>query len=200
MARTGFGKNLVIASHNEGKVREIRELFEPYGLDVRSAAELDLPEPEETGATFVENAILKAEAAATGCGIVSLADDSGLVVPALDGAPGIYSARWAGPEKDFDHAMARIENELGPDGDRAAHFVCVLALAHPDGTCDTYEGKVHGTLVWPPRGDKGFGYDPMFRPENYDETFGEIDQTQKHDISHRAAAFRLFIEDQFKDG
>lgn len=200
MAANGIGPELVIASHNEGKVREIRELLEPYGLAVRSAGELGLPEPEETGVTFAENAILKAEAAAEGSGLPSLADDSGLVVPALGGAPGIYSARWAGADKDFAHAMARIEKELGPDADRAAYFVCVLALALPGGGCDTYEGKVHGTLVWPPRGGKGFGYDPMFQPEGYVETFGELEPALKHDISHRAAAFRLFTNAHFGDG
>lgn len=200
MAAKRIGPELVIASHNEGKVGEIHDLLAPFDMTVRSAGELGLPEPEETGATFAENAILKAEAAAEGSGLPSLADDSGLVVPALGGAPGIYSARWAGPERDFDAAMARIEKELGPGGDRAAHFVCVLALAQPGGACDTYYGKVYGTLVWPPRGDKGFGYDPVFRPDGYAETFGELDPALKHDISHRAAAFRLFTDDQFGDG
>ena len=142
-----FGDTLLIASHNDGKVSEIRDLLKPFELAIRSAAELGLPEPEETGASFTENAELKARSAAQGSAFVSLADDSGLVVPALNGAPGIYSARWAGPNKDFPSAMQRIENELGTSGDRQAYFVCVLALANPNGDMRTYEGKVHGALV-----------------------------------------------------
>jgi len=191
--------DLVIASHNEGKVSEIRDLLNPFGLTVHSAAELNLPEPEETGSTFAENATLKAVAAAEGSGMAALADDSGLVVPALGGAPGIYSARWAGPDKDFDAAMARIEKKLGPKADREAHFVCVLALALPSGETRTYEGTVHGTLVWPPKGTFGFGYDPIFRPKKFSDTFGEMNPPKKHQISHRAEAFRLFTADQFGD-
>jgi XTP/dITP diphosphohydrolase len=194
-----FGDTLLIASHNDGKVSEIRDLLKPFELAIRSAAELGLPEPEETGASFTENAELKARSAAQGSAFVSLADDSGLVVPALNGAPGIYSARWAGPNKDFPSAMQRIENELGTSGDRQAYFVCVLALANPNGDMRTYEGKVHGALVWPPKGEKGFGYDPIFQPAGYQETFGEMNPAAKHQISHRAAAFRLFIADQFND-
>jgi XTP/dITP diphosphohydrolase len=190
-----IGDTLVIASHNEGKVREIRDLLRPFDLTIRSAAELGLPEPEETGKTFAENAALKAEAAAAGAALPALADDSGLVVPALGGAPGIYSARWAGPEKDFTAAMARVENKLGPGGARDAHFVCVLALAVPGAETHCYDGKVYGTLTWPPRGGKGFGYDPMFVPDGYSETFGEMEPEAKHAMSHRAAAFRLFTAD-----
>ena len=190
---------LVIASHNPGKVSEIRDLLHPFELIIQSAAELDLPEPEETGTSFAENATLKASAAAKSSGVASLADDSGLVVPALGGAPGIYSARWAGPEKDFDSAMARIEKKLGPKANREAHFICVLALALPNGVTRTYEGIVDGTLVWPPKGTSGFGYDPMFRPKKFSETFGEMHPPKKHQISHRAAAFRLFTSDQFGD-
>ena len=190
---------LVIASHNPGKVSEIRDLLSQFELSTQSAADLNLPEPEETGTTFSENAKLKAVAAAEGSGIAALADDSGLVVPALGGAPGVYSARWAGPEKDFDAAMARIEKKLGPKASREAHFVCVLALALPSGKIRTYEGMVQGTLVWPPKGTLGFGYDPMFRPKRFSETFGEMHPPKKHQISHRAEAFRLFTADQFSD-
>src|SRR5262249_10303717 len=157
-------RQLVIASHNAGKAREIAELLAPYGIEVISAAALALPEPEETGATFVANAELKARAAAAALARPALADDSGLVVDALDGAPGIYSARWAGPTRDFGVAMARVERELQERRavDRHAHFVAVLSLCWPDGHCESFEGRVDGSLVWPPRGDKGFGYDPIF--------------------------------------
>jgi XTP/dITP diphosphohydrolase len=189
------GETLVIASHNEGKVREIRELLSPYGLTVKSAAELNLPEPEETGATFVENAMLKARAAAAASGMMALADDSGLAVDALCGAPGIYSARWAGPQKDFAAAMDRVQHDLGDRSaqNASAKFVCALALAQPRGDTEVYEGEVHGHLVFPPRGDKGFGYDPIFVPEGLTETFGEIEPAQKHAMSHRARAFEKFI-------
>jgi XTP/dITP diphosphohydrolase len=189
------GDTLVIASHNEGKVREIRELVSPYGLTVKSATELKLPEPDETGATFAANAALKAKAAAGASGLMSLSDDSGLVVNALDGAPGIYSARWAGPQKDFATAMARVERELHESGLRnaSAKFVCALALAQPHGATEVYEGEVHGHLEFPPRGDKGFGYDPIFVPEGLTQTFGEINPAQKHAMSHRARAFEKFI-------
>ncbi len=192
MSRRFAGGRLIIASHNPGKVREIAELLEPHGADVVSAGALGLPEPEETGTTFVANAELKARAAAAASGLASLADDSGLAVDALDGAPGIYSARWAGPAKDFDFAMRRVNDELG-DRDRAARFVCALALAWPDGHCDIFEGTVAGTLVWPPRGGRGFGYDPMFLPAGGAETFGEMDPAAKHAISHRADAFRKLV-------
>lgn len=186
---------LVIASHNPGKVREIAALLDGHGLDVVSARELDLPEPEETGTTFVMNAELKARAAADLSGLPALADDSGLCVEALGGDPGIFSARWAGESKDFDVAMRRIEEKLAAidDAPRTAHFVCALALAWPDGHVEWFEGRVDGTLVSPPRGTKGFGYDPMFVPLGRDETFGEMDQDEKHTISHRADAFRQLV-------
>lgn len=186
---------LVIASHNPGKVREIAELLAGHGLEVVSAAALDLPEPEETGTTFVANAELKARAAADLSGLPALADDSGLCVAALDGEPGIFSARWAGETKDFGEAMRRIEGNLAriDDAPRDAHFVCALALAWPDGHVEWFEGRVDGTLVWPPRGEKGFGYDPMFLPDGGSETFGEMDQAKKHAISHRADAFRQLV-------
>ena len=190
-------RQLVIASHNAGKAREIAELLAPYRIEVISAAGLGLPEPEETGGTFVANAELKARAAAATARLPALADDSGLVVEGLDGAPGIYSARWAGAARDFSVAMARVERELqarraaDPRATgRRAHFVAVLSLCWPDGHCESFEGRVDGTLVWPPRGDRGFGYDPMFVPAGHAETFGEMDPAAKHAISHRADAFR----------
>jgi XTP/dITP diphosphohydrolase len=185
------GASLIVASHNQGKVREILELLAPFGFDVKGAAELGLPEPEETGVTFAENAILKARAAADATGLLSLADDSGLAVTALNGAPGIYAARWAGSGKNFSDAMARVERELKRAGteDRSAKFVCALALAEPHGGCHVFEGEVSGRLVFPPRGTKGFGYDPIFIADGMHETFGEIDPAQKHAISHRARAF-----------
>src|SRR5712691_8570896 len=173
------GNRLVVASHNVGKVVEIEALLAPYGIATIGAAALDLPEPEETGTTFEDNAVLKARAAAEASGLVALADDSGLVVPALGGAPGIYSARWAGPDKDFRPAMERVQQELGPR-DRRAHFVAVLALAWPDGGVATWRGEAHGRLVWPPRGELGFGYDPMFVPDGYAATFGEMGPDLKH--------------------
>lgn len=203
---------LVIASHNEGKVREIRALLGPYGIEPVSAAELDLPEPDEIGTSFVDNADLKAREAADLSGLPALADDSGLCVDALDGRPGIFSARWAlaadprvapanGPgeiegERDFALAMRRVQEELealGPDASRAAHFACALALVWPDGHSEWFEGRVEGCLVWPPRGDRGFGYDPMFVPNGYDLTFGAMDPDEKHRISHRADAFRKLV-------
>ncbi len=182
-------ETLVIASHNPGKVREIEALLAPHGVSVRSAADLDLPEPEETGTTYRENALLKARAAAQGAGVPALADDSGLSVPALDGAPGVFSARWAGPERDFNLAMQRVHDALEVTAPRDATFVCVLAVVWPDGEDALFEGRVDGTLVWPPRGDKGFGYDPMFVPKGEDQTFGEMDPDRKHAMSHRARAF-----------
>ena len=193
MVRPFDGDQLVIASHNVGKVREIGDLVRPFKVTVRSAAELGLPEPEETGKTFRENAELKAKAAAGATGLPALADDSGLSVDALGGEPGIYSARWAGPERDFGIAMETVERNLEGQRDRRAHFVCVLSLAWPDGHCESFEGRVAGTLVWPPRGTRGFGYDPMFTPEGYEITFGEMDPEHKHAISHRADAFRKLI-------
>ncbi|MBA17564.1 MAG: non-canonical purine NTP pyrophosphatase, RdgB/HAM1 family [Sphingomonas sp.] len=187
---------LVIASHNKGKIREIAELLAPYGVTPVSAGDLDLPEPEETGTTFVANAELKAMQAADLSGLPALADDSGLCVEALNNEPGIFSARWAGPDKDFRFAMERVERELGakgPEASRDAHFVCALALAWPDGHVEWFEGRVDGTLVWPPRGDKGFGYDPVFQPIGEDITFGEMDPDRKHAMSHRADAFRQMV-------
>lgn len=197
MARRFSGGRLVIASHNPGKVTEIAELLRPFRVDVVSAGALGLAEPEETGRSFAENALLKARAAATAAGLPALSDDSGLVVPALDGAPGIYSARWAGPGKDFGHAMAKVEQALIGKTDRRAHFACALAIAWPDGHAELFEGTVHGTLVWPPRGDRGFGYDPMFKADGHDETFGEMAPAAKHRISHRARAFQLLVEGCF---
>ena len=202
---------LVIASHNEGKVREIRDLLGPYGIEPVSARELELPEPDEIGTTFVDNADLKARAAADLSGLPALADDSGLCVEALDNRPGIYSARWAivdghvSPEaepgeiqgnRDFNLAMSRVHDELeklGPDVNRNAHFVCALAVVWPDGRSEWFEGRCDGILVWPPRGDKGHGYDPIFQPEGYDVTFGEMDPAEKHRISHRGDAFRKLV-------
>ncbi|KQT33328.1 non-canonical purine NTP pyrophosphatase [Sphingomonas sp. Leaf412] len=186
---------LVIASHNAGKVREIAALLEGRGLDVVSAKALDLPEPEETGTTFVMNAELKARAAADLSGLPALADDSGLCVDALGGDPGIFSARWGGENKDFGAAMRLVEDKLRetPDAPRDAHFVCALALAWPDGHVEWFEGRVDGTLVWPPRGDKGHGYDPVFQPIGHDATFGEMDEPAKNDISHRGDAFRQMV-------
>ncbi len=189
MARRLAASKLAIATHNPGKLVEMRDLLAPYGLATASAAELGVPEPEETGATFVANAALKAHVVSSASGLPALADDSGLVVPALGGAPGIYSARWAGPARDFSAAMARVEREL-LGKDRAASFVAALALAWPDGHVECFEGEVAGHLVFPPRGARGFGYDPIFVPAGFTETFGEMDQAAKHRMSHRAVAFR----------
>ena len=194
-----IGPKLVIATHNEGKLREIRELLAPFGIECLGAAELDLPEPEETGVTFVDNAELKARASADLSGLPALADDSGLSVDALHGRPGIHSARWAEDEagaRDFGRAMQRVWTEVeaaGPDAGHDAHFVCALSLAWPDGAIESFEGKVHGTLVWPPRGEKGFGYDPMFVATGMDRSFAEIDPQEKHAISHRAIAFKKLV-------
>ncbi len=188
-------QKLIIASHNKGKVREIADLLAPFGLDVISAGELNLPEPEETGLTYIENAELKALAAAKAANLPALADDSGLSVNALGGAPGIYSARWAGSDKDFDHAMRRVADALLLSGttDRTAEFVCALTLAWPDGKKLSFEGRVAGTIVWPARGDKGFGYDPIFVPTGHTITFGEMDPDKKHAMSHRAIAFDKLV-------
>ncbi len=191
-------RTLVIASHNEGKVREFRELLAPFGFAVKSAAELGLAETEETGETFEANAELKAHAACAAANEMALADDSGLVVPALEGAPGIYSARWAGANKDFAQASSRIARDLHQRGLEptgvAAYFVCVLSLAYPSSDVRSIRGEVHGTLTFPPRGDRGFGYDPIFIPSGYSETFGEMDPAIKHRISHRARAFITLSE------
>jgi XTP/dITP diphosphohydrolase len=193
MPRPFTGDRLVIASHNQGKVAEISTLLRPFRIEAISASSRGIPEPEETGASFEANAELKARAAAEASGLPALADDSGLVVPALGGAPGIYSARWSGPAKDFGTAMARVHHELG-DRSRFAYFVAVLALAWPDGDLDLFRGEVAGTLVWPPRGERGFGYDPMFVPAGGEATFGEIEPAEKHRISHRARAFAKLVE------
>ena len=202
-----FPEKLVVASHNAGKVREIRDLLEPLGCGIISAAELDLPEPEETGATFEENARIKALAAAMASGFPALSDDSGLCVDALDGKPGIHSARWAGPEKDFALAMRNVEEAMQAAGatgeaDRSACFVAVMCLAWPDGHTELFRGEIEGVMVWPPRGTKGFGYDPVFLPEGHERTFGEMDTAEKHGwqrgqaeaLSHRARAFKLMVE------
>ena len=191
---TGIG--LIVATHNPGKLREIVELLAPYGIHVSSAAERGLPEPEETGTTFLANAELKALAAALAAGVPALSDDSGLAVDGLDGAPGIYSARWAGPSKDFGAAMARVERELAERGttNRRAHFISALTLAWPDGHYESFEGRISGTLTFPPRGDRGFGYDPIFIPDGLHQTFGEMHEATKHRISHRARAFTQLVE------
>ena len=197
---------LVIATHNPGKLAEMRELLAPYGIDAISAGELKLPEPDETGMSFRENARIKAEAAATASGLPAFSDDSGLAVDALDGAPGIYSARWAGPDKNFPRAMETIEQKLGARGAttperRKAQFVSALCVAWPDGHAEEFEARVDGTLVWPPRGDQGFGYDPMFLPDGHTRTFGEMPSEEKHGLpprgkglSHRARAFVKLAE------
>ena len=190
------GTRLVVASHNPGKLREIADLIRPFGVEAISAASLGLPEPEETGRTFGENAELKALAAASQTDLAAISDDSGLVVDALGGAPGIYSARWAGPNKDFRVAMQRVHDELAAKGvtNARAHFTSALTLAWPDAVFETFHGRVFGHLVWPPRGDKGFGYDPIFVADGTEITFGEMEPAQKHKISHRAIAFGQLIE------
>ncbi|HEY1506198.1 MAG TPA: RdgB/HAM1 family non-canonical purine NTP pyrophosphatase [Stellaceae bacterium] len=183
------GSRLVIATHNNGKLVEMADLLRPYGLEAVSAGTLGLPEPEETGSTFEENASIKAHAAASASNLPALADDSGLVVSGIGGAPGIYSARWA-VNKDFAPAMARVERELGDNPDRRAHFVAVLALAWPDGHLENFRGEVHGSVTFPPRGTLGFGYDPIFLPAGMTETFGELDSERRMRVSHRTVAFR----------
>ena len=197
---------LVIATHNPGKLAEMRELLSPHGVTAISASELGLPEPEETGGSFAANAKIKAVAAAMAARLPAFADNSGLVVDALDSAPGIYSARWAGPSKDFNAAMSRIERLLAERGatepaKRKAHFVSALCVAWPDGHLEEVEARVDGTLVWPPRGAAGFGYDPMFLPDGHDRTFGEMSSIEKHGLpplgkglSHRARAFVKLAE------
>ncbi len=197
---------LVVASHNKGKIREINDLLAPYGFDVVSAGDLDLPEPEETGTTFEANAELKAVAASEASGLPSLADDSGFCVQALGGDPGIYSARWAGPERDFSMAMRTIEEKLQAigavdAGQRRGAFVAVLCLSWPDGHKEFFRGESEGQIVWPPRGTQGFGYDPVFMPDGHERTFGEMSPQEKHGwskdkpaLSHRARAFQLFAK------
>jgi XTP/dITP diphosphohydrolase len=198
MARRFKGGKLVIASHNPGKVREIQALLDPFGAEVISAGELGLPEPEETGNTFIANAELKAHAAAIGANLPALADDSGIVVNGLNGQPGIYSARWGGPTKDFNRAMERVWTELEAIEDKSAHFTSALALCWPDGHSEIFEGHIQGAIVWPQRGDKGFGYDPIFQPNGYDKTFGELENDVKYNISHRFQAFEKLVEACFK--
>jgi XTP/dITP diphosphohydrolase len=203
MSRHFTESKLVIASHNPGKVKEITALLEPFGFDVVSASVLGLEEPEETGSTFAANAELKARAAAQGSGLVTLADDSGLAVRALGGDPGVYSARWAGPNKNFSLAMQTVEDRLSGKDDRSACFVCALALFWPDndneGHLEVFEGRVNGTLVWPPRGSQGFGYDPMFVANSFGITFAEMKPEDKHLISHRANAFRKLVNGCFRN-
>lgn len=196
MTRRLVGTKLIVASHNPGKVREIGDLIAPYKIEAISAAALNLAEPDETEPTFTGNALIKAHAAAKAASLPALSDDSGLCVDALNGEPGIYSARWAGPAKDFALAMQKVQDRLEALGtaNRKAHFVCALAIAWPDGHSEVFEGKVHGALIWPPRGTKGFGYDPMFVPEGHNITFGEMDPAKKHAMSHRARAFKQFVE------
>lgn len=203
MVRPFIEKKLVVASHNAGKVREIGALLAPFGVETVSAAELDLPEPVEDGETFVANANLKALSAAEKSGLVSLADDSGLVVPSLGGIPGIHSARYAlnpvSGERDFTYGMTKLNDQLEEaQADRAAYFACVLSLAWPDGHVEAFEGRVQGNLVWPLRGINGFGYDPMFEADGYSMTFGEMEAAAKHDISHRADAFKKLINACFR--
>ena len=192
------GGRLVVASHNPGKLVEIADLVRPYGLDAVSAGTLGVSEPEETETTFAGNARLKALHSARTTGLPALSDDSGLEVAVLDGAPGVYSARWAGPTKDFGNAMQQVADQVrAKDGWTApgprANFVAALCLAWPDGETQVFEGRVFGHLVWPPRGDQGFGYDPMFLADSEAETFGEMEPEKKHAISHRARAFKLFV-------
>jgi XTP/dITP diphosphohydrolase len=196
MPRRLIEKRLVVASHNSGKVREIADLIAPFAIEAVPAADLALGEPEETEPTFIGNALIKAHAAANASGLPALSDDSGLCVDALGGDPGVLSARWAGPRKDFREAMQKVHERLRESGEknRTAHFVCALSIAWPDGHAESFEGRVTGQLVWPPRGTLGFGYDPMFVPEGFGTTFGEMRPAQKHAMSHRARAFAKFVE------
>lgn len=199
MARKFSGGTLVISSHNAGKVREIAALLAPFGAQMTSAAVHGLREPEETGTTFIENAVLKAQAATLATGLPALADDSGLGANALDGAPGIYSARWGGAERDFGAAMEKLNAALGDGAPRGAVFVSALALAWPDGHVETVQGQVTGTLVWPPRGSHGFGYDPMFQPDGSAQTFGEMEPKIKETFNHRAVAFKKLVDLCFEE-
>ncbi len=197
MPRKFEGSTLLIATHNPGKVPEIAALLGGYVREFPTAGSLGLPEPEETGATFAENAILKAAAAASASNLPSLADDSGLCVAALNGDPGVYSARWAGPGRDFTVALRKVEDGLQGKADRSAAFVSVLALAWPDGHVETFEGRIPGRMAWPARGQNGFGYDPVFIPEGHHITFAEMDPTMKRRISHRARAFEKLVQGCF---
>ena len=194
MTRKLTETKIVLATHNPGKVVEIKALLAPFGTDVVAAGDLGLREPIEDAHDFVGNAKIKALASATAAGIPALADDSGLCVNALGGDPGVLSARWAGPSKDFTIAMDRVNNALGETADRSAHFVCALCLAWPDGHTETFQGEVHGELVWPIRGARGFGYDPMFVPHGHKITFGEMDPDKKHGMSHRHYAFVQLVK------
>jgi XTP/dITP diphosphohydrolase len=199
MSRRFEGEKLVVASHNLGKVKEITELLAPFGVEAISAGDLGLSEPEETGQTFEANAQLKALAAAKEADLPALADDSGLCVDALGGDPGIYSARWGGSSKNFDLAMEKVQSALmkagaHQPGARGAHFACALCLAWPDGHTETFLGTVEGEILWPPRGNRGFGYDPVFKPKGLEKTFAEIDPAEKHAMSHRARAFEELIK------
>ncbi len=201
MHRRFSGNRLIVASHNQGKVREIGELLNDFGVEPISAGELGLPEPIEDGDTFIANAEIKALAAAKCTGDIALSDDSGFAVDALNGDPGIYSARWAGPEKDFTVAMHAVQDKLealGPDVSLKSSFICALCLAWPDGHTESFEGRVEGRFTWPPRGLKGFGYDPVFTPEGGQFTFAEMEPAEKHAISHRADAFQQLINACFK--
>ena len=210
IAKLRRGDRLVLATHNAGKLKEFQELFAPFGLELVSAGDLGLPEPEENGTTFAENARTKAHAAAQGANMLSLSDDSGICVDALDGQPGVYTADWAGVPRNFTTAMQRVEDELRARGattpeKRTASFNATLCLAHPDGRDVLYVGKCDGTLIWPPRGTQGHGYDPMFKPNGFDVTFGEMPPEQKHSwspgqegLSHRARAFAQFVENQIE--
>lgn len=193
MRRLERGARLVIATHNAGKLGEIRDLLAPWAITCVSAGALGLPEPEETAESFTGNAEIKARAAAEASGLPALADDSGFSVAALGGAPGVYSARWAGESRDFAAAMARVQREIGATPDRRAWFSCALCLAWPDGETATFEGRVDGTVVWPPRGEHGFGYDPIFQPEGDPRSYGEMAPAEKHASSHRARAFARFV-------
>ncbi len=183
------GSRLVLASHNRGKLAELADLLRPFRIEIVSAGDLGLPEPDETAPDFAGNARIKASAAATASGLPAISDDSGFCAAALAGEPGVFSARWGGPEKDFARAMARVNERTGDAADRRAWFMAALCLAWPDAHTETFLGRVDGTMVWPPRGDKGFGYDPMFLPEGGTSTFGEMDPDVKHQVSHRARAF-----------
>ncbi|VBB69816.1 Nucleoside 5-triphosphatase RdgB (dHAPTP, dITP, XTP-specific) [invertebrate metagenome] len=193
MSRPFAGTQLIVASHNKGKVQELTELLSPFHVEVVAAGALGLPEPAETGATFADNAACKALKAAAAAGLPALADDSGLAVTALGGAPGLYSARWARAAQGFATAMARVNTALGDTNDRSARFTCALALAWPDGHTEIFEGVVEGSIVWPPRGSNGFGYDPIFQPSGHTVTFAEMDPRGKHALSHRVRAFRKLV-------
>jgi XTP/dITP diphosphohydrolase len=191
------GQRLVLASHNQGKVREFEDLLRPVGVEVVSAGALGLPEPDEDAPDFAGNARIKALAAATASGLPALSDDSGFCVAALNGAPGVHSARWAGPNKDFNSAMAMVHERIGDNPDRRAWFIAALCLAWPDGHTATFVGRIDGSVVWPPRGSKGFGYDPMFVPAGTGQTFGELEPDEKHTVSHRARAFAQVLTSCF---